>query len=175
MGEKPKSVPLKRPRFFAGQMLSATDLDAGQEYFLERQRRHNRSFHGYGVVSGLDVAIKNNVLSVSDGMALDPVGNEIVVPSCFEMPIKQRGRRAYVIARYDERETDPVPVQIDSNGGVEFSRIEEAFQIVIAANPDSGARKSVRAEIEPHVILAKLVMSRGRWRVDPKFRRSRAR
>src|SRR5262249_26142052 len=132
----------------------------------------NRSFHGYGVVSGLDVATENDILRVSDGMALDRFGNEIVVPSCFEMRIKQRGRIAYVIVRYHESETDPVPVQIDSNGGVEFSRIEEGFQIVITSRsrPESGATKSAGDQIEPDVILAKLVMRRGRWQVDRKFR-----
>ena len=178
MKEKRKFTPLKRPRFFAGQLLSATDLEAEQEYFLQKQRRHNRGLHGYGVVSGLDVSAKDNVLIVSDGMALDASGNEVVVPNCLQIPIKRRGRVAYLVVRYHENETDPVPVQIDSNGGVEFSRIEEGFEIAITstqavANPS--ARKTAANQIESDVVLARLVMRRGRWQVDRKFRRPRTR
>ena len=102
---------------------------------------------------------------------------EIVVPNCLEIPIKRRGRVAYVVARYHEHETDPVPVQIDSNGGVEFSRIEEGFEIAITptAGPNPSARKTAGNQIESGVILARLVMRRGRWQVDRKFRRPRTR
>jgi hypothetical protein len=177
MKERQKFTPLKRPRFFAGQLLSATDLEAEQEYFLQKQRRHNRGLHGYGVVSGLDVSAKDNVLIVSDGMALDASGNEVVVPNCLQIPIKRRGRVAYLVVRYHENETDPVPVQIDSNGGVEFSRIEEGFEIAITPTPgpNPGATKTAGNQTEPGVVLARLVMRRGRWQVDRKFRRPRTR
>jgi len=177
MKERQKFTPLKRPRFFAGQLLSATDLEAEQEYFLQKQRRHNRGLHGYGVVSGLDVSAKDNVLIVSDGMALDASGNEVVVPNCLQIPIKRRGRVAYLVVRYHENETDPVPVQIDSNGGVEFSRIEEGFEIAITPTPgpNPGATKTAGNQTEPGVVLARLVLRRGRWQVDRKFRRPRTR
>jgi hypothetical protein len=177
MKERQKFTPLKRPRFFAGQLLSATDLEAEQEYFLQKQRRHNRGLHGYGVVSGLDVSAKDNVLIVSDGMALDASGNEVVVPNCLQIPIKRRGRVAYLVVRYHENETDPVPVQIDSNGGVEFSRIEEGFEIAITPTPgpNPGATKTAGNQTEPGAVLARLVMRRGRWQVDRKFRRPRTR
>jgi hypothetical protein len=177
MKERQKFTPLKRPRFFAGQLLSATDLEAEQEYFLQKQRRHNRGLHGYGVVSGLDVSAKDNVLIVSDGMALDASGNEVVVPNCLQIPIKRRGRVAYLVVRYHENETDPVPVQIDSNGGVEFSRIEEGFEIAITPTPgpNPGATKTAGNQNEPGAVLARLVMRRGRWQVDRKFRRPRTR
>lgn len=99
MKEKQKFASLRRPRFFEGQLLSAKDLEAEQVYFLEKQKRHNRGLHGYGVVSGMDVSSNNDVLIVSDGMALDSFGNEIVLPNCLEIPIKQRWRVAYVVAR----------------------------------------------------------------------------
>jgi hypothetical protein len=171
-------APLKRVRFFDGQLLSAQDFQTEQEYWREKQRRHNRMFHGYGVVSGLDdVSTKHDVLFVRPGMAVDASGNEIVVPDCLEIPIKRRGRVAYVVARYHEHETDPVPVQIDSNGGVESSRIEEGFEIAITptAGPNPSARKTAGNQLESGVILARLVMRRGRWQVDRKFRRPRTR
>ena len=41
---------LERVKYFQGQMLSVSDLEAEQEYFLARLRRHNRHLHGWGVV-----------------------------------------------------------------------------------------------------------------------------
>jgi hypothetical protein len=95
----------------------------------------------------------------------------------LEIPIKRRGRVAYVVVRYHEHETDPVPVQIDSNGGVEFSRIEEGFEIAITPTPgpNPGATKTAGNQNEPGAVLARLVMRRGRWQVDRKFRRPRIR
>ena len=168
---------MKRVRFFSGQLLSAEDLEAEQQYLLEKHRRHNRSFHGYGVVSGLDVSSSNdNVVSISCGTAIDRLGNEIVVPDCVRVSVTRAGRVAYVIVRYHEHETDPVPVRSDSNGGVEFSRIEEGFEIAIALTQgvrSSRAEKGVENQNESDVILARLVMTRGRWQIDRKFRRPR--
>jgi hypothetical protein len=178
MKAKRKFTPLKRPRFFEGQLLSAKDLEAEQQYFREKQKRHNVSLHGYGVVSGLDISTEENgAVIISCGMAVDAFGNEVVVPDCLQIPIKQRRHVAYVVVRYHENETDPVPVQIDSNGGVEFSRIEEGFEIAITptAGPNPSARKTAENQMEPGVILARLVMRRGRWQVDRKFRRPRTR
>jgi hypothetical protein len=99
------------------------------------------------------------------------------VPNCLQIPIRRRGRVAYLVVRYHENETDPVPVQIDSNGGVEFSRIEEGFEIAITPTPgpNPGATKTAGNQTEPGVVLARLVMRRGRWQVDRKFRRPRTR
>ena len=44
-----------RPRFFAGQLLTETELTALTTYVVDKQRLHNRYLHGYGVVCGLQV------------------------------------------------------------------------------------------------------------------------
>jgi hypothetical protein len=173
MKAKQQFIPLKRPRFFSGQLLSASDLEAEQRYVLEKQKRHNRGLHGYGVVSGLDVSVKNDDLNIDEGMAIDALGNEIVVPGCVQISLKRTGRVGYVTVRYCEHETDPVPAQSDSNGGVEFSRIEEGFEISITPSPNT--KNTTRNEIETGVVLARLVISRGGWRVDRKFRRPKTR
>lgn len=47
----------KRNRFFAGRLLTAEDLKLEQEYLREKQKRHNRYLHGFGVVFGLEVSV----------------------------------------------------------------------------------------------------------------------
>jgi hypothetical protein len=182
MKAKQQFIPLKRPRFFSGQLLSASDLEAEQRYVLEKQKRHNRGLHGYGVVSGLDVSVKNddvNIdLNIDDGMAIDALGNEIVVPGCVQISLKRTGRVAYVMVRYREHETDPVPVQSDSNGGAQFSRVEEGFEITISSTQEfssAKAKDTVENQNESGVVLARLVLRRGRWQVDRKFRRPKTR
>src|SRR5438477_10832339 len=44
-----------RPRFFAGQLLTEEDLALLGNYVVEKNRLHNRSLWGPGVVCGLDV------------------------------------------------------------------------------------------------------------------------
>ncbi len=53
--------PVKRPHYFTGQILSADDFTAEQEYHIGKQRRHNLHCHGFGVVHGLKVStLKKN-------------------------------------------------------------------------------------------------------------------
>ena len=73
-----------RPRFFAGQLLTEDDLDLLGSYVVEKNRLHNRSFFGEGVVCGLLVTCDpcgGGQVTVQPGYALDCCGNDIVV-SC---------------------------------------------------------------------------------------------
>ena len=70
--------PPRRVRFFSGQVLTAEDLAAAQEYLRGMRRLHNR-LHGYGTVSGLDVEVGDGEVHVTPGVAIDPLGREIVL------------------------------------------------------------------------------------------------
>jgi len=41
--------------YFPRQLLTADDMTADQQYFLNKLRRHNRYLHGWGVVCGLEI------------------------------------------------------------------------------------------------------------------------
>jgi hypothetical protein len=77
---------LCRPRFFAGQLLSEEDLRALDHYVIEKNKLHNRYLHGWGVVCGLDVLCHEckGWLTIKQGYALDPCGNDIIV--CKDYP-----------------------------------------------------------------------------------------
>src|ERR1044072_230469 len=72
---------LKRPNFFSGKLLTAEDLAQEQEYVLDKLKRHNRTLHGFGIISGLKVSARAGQISVAPGIALDCEGNELVVDS----------------------------------------------------------------------------------------------
>jgi len=77
---------LDRPRFFAGQLLSESDLNSAQSYVMAKNRLHNRYLHGPGVVCGLEVVCNDcdGYVTVKPGYAIDPCGNDIIV--CQEKP-----------------------------------------------------------------------------------------
>jgi hypothetical protein len=85
-----------RPRFFAGQLLTEDDLDLLGGYVVEKNRLHNRSFFGEGVVCGLMVTCDpcgDGKVSVQPGYALDCCGNDIVVPCAQTLDVNALVRR----------------------------------------------------------------------------------
>lgn len=169
-----KSIPLKRVRYFYGQLLSAEELSAEQEYFLEKHRRHNRTLHGAGVVSGLEVSRQRDSIVVQPGLGLNCRGEEISICGPVELAFPVAGERAYLLLSYAEKMTDPVPAPGEGEN-MQFSRIEESFELTY--EPDDPCSKHKRRNKrlapcgDPHGIpLAKLFFSRGRWRIDRRFR-----
>ena len=78
---------LCRPRFFAGQVLTADDLNRLDAYIRGKHRLHNRQLHGWGVVNGLEVTCApcGNGVNVGCGYAISPCGEDIVV--CDTVPV----------------------------------------------------------------------------------------
>src|SRR5438105_4485817 len=80
--------PDVRVNYEFGLVLGVNEFRQEQKYFLEKDYLHNRELHGYGTVSGLQVAAdaypstdnQTDVqITVKPGMALDQVGRPIVV------------------------------------------------------------------------------------------------
>jgi hypothetical protein len=165
--------PLKRVRYFFGQILSADDLTAEQEYFLEKHRRHNRSLHGAGVVCGMEVSRQKDSVVVHPGLALNCRGEEISICEPVESVFPQAGEKAYIILSYAENLAGPVPA---AGEDMQFSRIEESFKVTFEPDDPTAKHKWRKASLvpcgDPHGFpLAKLFFSRGRWRIDRRFRR----
>ncbi len=165
--------PLKRVRYFFGQLLSADDFTAEQEYFLEKHRRHNRSLHGAGVVCGMEVSRQKDSVVVHPGLALNCRGEEISICEPVESVFPQAGEKAYIILSYAENLTGPVPA---AGEDMQFSRIEESFKVTFEPDDPTAKHKWRKASLvpcgDPHGFpLAKLFFSRGRWRIDRRFRR----
>jgi hypothetical protein len=95
---------LCRPRFFAGQVLAADDLNRLDAYIRGKHRLHNRQLHGWGVVNGLEVTCNpcGDGVAVGCGYALSPCGDDIVVCESVAVDICALIERC----RQDERPWD---------------------------------------------------------------------
>ena len=169
-----ESQSLERPRFFTGKLLTTEDLALEQEYFREKLRRHNRSLHGFGIVSGLKVTTDSGKIAVDAGMALDCQGNEVVIGTTqlLSPPASSDNwRTAYVSIRYTEDSSDSVITQ----AGAQASMIKESFEIVVVQENCNRGHRHLRARWlacgEPHALtIAKLKLSSQGWRVDRRYR-----
>lgn len=82
-----------RNYYFTGKLLTARDLTLEQRYFRDKLRLHHRNLHGWGVVCGLVVKphpyCPDRRIVVEPGVAIDPCGYEIVVPSPVELELPE--------------------------------------------------------------------------------------
>lgn len=147
------------PRFFAGQLLNATDLEAVVDYTRAKLRRHNRELHGVGVVHGLDVRVEGTSdaphaqVHVEPGFAIDLCGNDLALGRGAALSLPQSGERLLVSLRHWDRPRSPVPSPFSESMS---SHIEEVCVVAL-----------VDAVVEPAIALAQLLRLEGRWSVDP--------
>lgn len=87
-----KSLSLERVRYYPRQLMTAEDMSTEQDYFVERMRRHNRLFHGWGILCGLEVepaatSDKPWQVRICPGDACSPPGDEVHVaaPVLFDL------------------------------------------------------------------------------------------
>ncbi|HSB80913.1 MAG TPA: hypothetical protein VLM91_19185 [Candidatus Methylomirabilis sp.] len=168
--------PLSRVRYASGQVLTVEEFTAEQNYFCEKLRRHNRILHQSGVVDGLEVTLELPGVRVAPGFALDAAGNEICVPFVQGASLPAMTGEVYVVLRYKEIGINPIPVLGPPAEGTDDavpSRVQESFEI--GYDPPDGNQPPPPQDPSPPIRLARLHFTRGRWRVDARFRRSKAR
>lgn len=172
---------LKRILYFDGRLLSAEDLKTEQQYFIHRLKLHNRYLHGYGVVTGLQVAVSNKTPSVeivvSPGYAIDRSGNEIVVSAPQREPLPEKGEVTYLYIRWAERKTDYLPVPSKAQGSqdlTEASAVEEYAILEFKSEPPPqkhGRPSEDEEEADQYgLALARLTRKLGVWKIDKRFR-----
>jgi hypothetical protein len=77
----------ERPRYYARQLVTPTELNLEASYFLDRLRRHNRLLHGWGVICGAlvcrvvdkDGKAQPWKVKIMPGALIDQYGNEIEI------------------------------------------------------------------------------------------------
>jgi len=171
---------LKRPRYFDGKVLSANDFTTEQEYHRAKQRRHNRYLHGWGVVSGFSVSVRDDSVIVESGVAIDCAGNEIFQKSHTMNALLNGPSRLYVVVEYYESTVDPVPQPLDydcaSEQGQAYAWIEEASRVyIIDVDPtldhDEVGPGSCGCGRQHPMAIACLVKEPKAWSVIPYGRR----
>jgi hypothetical protein len=172
--------PLQRVNYFYGQLLSANDFQSEQDYWLSKERRHNRFLHGWGTVCGLEVSTNGlSEVVVQPGLAIDCAGNEIYVDAPVKMTIPQAGRVQFVVLQYQEAKAFPVPaISAETDTPEEemaFSRIVEGFQLNIFDH-DPTTRHGCKRPGMPGcgglhpICIARLRKGPKRWRIEQRGR-----
>jgi hypothetical protein len=168
MSDKQTEISLrKRQNYAYGLVLGVEDFKQEQSYFIDRIKLLNRMLVGYGTVAGLKVSSSEDVaqsILVTAGMAIDPQGNEIMLPSAVECSCPDTGTEAYLVLYWAERETDPVPMPGSGSEDSQTvpSRVEEYAIFKYEADQHSAKHTGV--------VLARLKKVRGKWKIDKKFR-----
>jgi len=136
-------VGLERTRFYPRQIVSPDDLTQDQIYFRDKHRRHNRLLHGWGLVCGLVVercAAPNPEdgedpcrVRVTGGYALDPYGDEIVVPQAVVIDLcKQDLTGALACLPHDDVWCQPVETPLSGTLYLAVRTVERAVKPVRA-------------------------------------------
>lgn len=161
-----------RVNFFQGELLSAADFQAEQNYFRNKTRWHNRVFHGWGVAHGLKVSVAGAeggpTVIVEPGQALDPYGRELELCSPAQLPLPPAAKSVLVLARYVERFVDETPAKNADKSAVQAARVEEICAIILAEQKTAAA--GIQSGNSPHVILGRVVRSSRGWRLDRHFK-----
>jgi hypothetical protein len=162
-----RDCALVRNRYFAGQLLTAQDLQVEQDYVRARLRRHNRELHGVGVVRGLQISVRpdgggaGEQVIVQPGVAIAPDGEDIEVCAEASASLPKIGSQLFVMLSHAERLTHPTVAP--DGGPVQFTRVEESFALQVEA-----------AVGENGVALARLTRAAAGWKIDQAFSVRRA-
>jgi hypothetical protein len=168
----PNFVHLSRPHYFSGKLLTDQDLNQEQTYFIEKFKRHNRSLHGFGVVSGLKVTTGAGKVKIGFGMALDCEGNEIIVPCDQLLPAPPFDLNvAFVTLKYSEHNEGMMPQG-------EPSSIVESFELIFTTDNQNRGHRHLNARWlscgkDHGLTLAKIRQGKMGWRVDRRYRTPR--
>lgn len=150
--------PLRRLNFFAGQLLSASDLQAEQDYQRDKLRRHTLALHGSGIVRGLEVCIEADACAQSTqvhigaGVGVDALGELLVLPVCVVRALPPATEELlFVTLRLWEQPCDPTPGPDDA---VVHARVEEACIVGIGSG------------VPPQALVLAVLQAHGElWRV----------
>jgi hypothetical protein len=165
---------LERPNYVTGQVLTVDDFTTEQSYFLKRLRRHNRYMHGWGVVSGFTVSVKDEKIMVEPGIAIDCAGNEIFLAVAQVCVMPKDTDKLYIVIQYRECPTDSLPIPgepcRDEGDRLAPTRIREECQVDIsvvdASSNHAGMGPGTPGCGCPHPIsIARIVKGRKGWRV----------
>ena len=162
---------MRRPHFFFGKQLTAEDFALEQDYFREKLKQHNRTLHGFGIVSGLRVSSRRGEIVIGPGMALDCEGHEIVVETEQSIPLLKEARATfYVGLRYRETMEKTKSAAAKPN-----EVILEGFEIVLTEENFNRSHRHIRGRwlscgSSHPLTIAKLSLGAHGWRVDRSYR-----
>lgn len=174
MGDDSYPEAFRRPRYFAGQVLTQADLEAEQDYVTGKRRLLNRCLFGCRIACGLAVGMGRRYVTVAPGLLLDCCGREVYVPRPARGEVPREDGVHLLCLSYEEVETDPVPVLGGgfASEGVAYTRILETYRLGWES-PDPLSGHLYREGFwepcgEPHPVpIARVRIRRGRALLEP--------
>jgi hypothetical protein len=136
---------IKRLNYFTYQFLLEADFKAEQAYHLALRRRHNQTFHTWGIGNGLLVALVSGnpkQLTVSNGMAIDNQGREIILdsPSSTTIDLASFGQAASAILTIQYQEVLDPGDRYQSTGVDNYTRTTERPKFIVYGFPGTPDR-----------------------------------
>ncbi len=176
-GDPMEGVPFpvfSRNRYFVGKPLDASDFTEEQDYLLGKDQLGNRTLHGWGVVSGLEVVPGDggSEIVIGPGLAIDGWGREIVIPTERRLEIAV-GARSWVTLRIGYEETDQDPMPSPDEETPVFGTVVEGYGVWTEPDlPEPPADPGTALPNDPSVVLATLRRSsRSHLHVDTRTHR----
>jgi hypothetical protein len=140
------STEIERLRYYERQYLQSADFTDEQTYHLEMRRRLNLALHLWGIVKGLQLLYGEVIQGtpdqyyVSEGMAIDAYGREIIVPAKHLLSadldtnkITKAGTYSVWIGYTRQQTTPPQAGFQRCDAGNQYTRWQESFEIIITA------------------------------------------
>jgi hypothetical protein len=161
--------PIRRVHYFVGQLLTAEDLQAEQDYHRRMRYLHNRLL-GQGVVEGLDVTVEDEAtIVVSAGLAIDRLGREIVLAEDIRLRVPAMGGPDDVIqvtVSWAEQPDAFVPSVDPCDGEAPFTRWLEQPQLTFTPGDGTAPEALVlgRVLVSAGAITAVDLSGRDAWR-----------
>ncbi|OLT59061.1 hypothetical protein BJP37_08430 [Moorena bouillonii PNG] len=138
---------IQRPNYFTSQFLLEKDFNDEQTYHRDMRLRHNSLLHEWGVVEGLKVTrAEPKKIAVSEGMAIDKYGREIILlPDCtvpdtintinLDVDVLEPNTTIEITVIYDEIKDDGDEVAVGNDK--KYTRTSERPKFVIYGSKTS--------------------------------------
>ncbi len=123
-------MSVKRLNYFTHQFLREQDFKDEQDYHVEMRRRHNRLFHSWGIVEGLEVHRKGeHEITINPGIAIDGQGREIVLLSSVTRDLSSFNRDTHTFVTIGYRESWEESDHHTAGGVEGYTRVTESPDI----------------------------------------------
>ena len=148
--------PPVRVNPFTGLIVDVDTWATAHEYHRRHHQLHLLTLHGSGVADGLEVLPTDppsDTLAVEPGVAIDTLGNTIVLPERQRIPLGASEGIVYVVLDYVES----LPPGSSANQNDARGRVVEDFRLrVVSEAPESPALELARVQLaaSPKLVVA---------------------
>jgi hypothetical protein len=157
---------------FTGLVIDVDTWATAHDYHRRHQELHLLTLHGSGIAYGLDVLPTDppsETVVVEPGVAIDPLGNVIIVPERQHIALSERASLGYLALDYVESIPPAGGSQKDTR-----ARVLEDFRLrSLSTLPEAPALELARVQLAPEpaaIVVAANPWSPGCNEIDSRYR-----